>query len=191
MFEASSYVIGHDITVKIYKSARAKQMRISVHRDGSVRATRPARLAMRDLLVFLESNIAWVTERLRYLAILPPIVRSARHSKAEKARLTAQAKAFAVQRLQHFNQSYSFTYNRIAIRDQKTRWGSCSKKGNINFNYRIALLPAELADYIIVHELCHLGELNHSKRFWALVSNTLPNHRELRKAVKKIANSIY
>ncbi|MSR76168.1 MAG: M48 family peptidase [Candidatus Ryanbacteria bacterium] len=160
-------------------------MRISVHRDGSVRATQPARLATRHFLAFLESNIAWVAERLRYVGTLPPVIRPTRHSKAEKIRLSLEAKALAVQRLRYFNQSYGFAYNKIAIRDQKTKWGSCSIKGNLNFNYRIALLPAELADYIIVHELCHLRELNHSKRFWALVAKTLPNHKELRKAVKK------
>ncbi|MEK7631088.1 MAG: M48 family metallopeptidase [Patescibacteria group bacterium] len=177
--------MGDAITVKIYKSARAKRMRISVHRDGSVRATQPARLATRHFLTFLESNIAWVTERLRYVGTLPPVTQPIQHSRVEKIRLSLEAKALATRRLQHFNQSYGFAYNKIVIRNQKTKWGSCSAKGNLNFNYRIVLLPAELADYIIVHELCHLGELNHSKNFWALVAKTLPNHKELRRAVKK------
>ena len=71
--------------------------------------------------------------------------------------------------------------------ESKTRWGSCSKKGTLNFNYKIALLSPELRDYIIVHELCHLGEFNHSSKFWLLVEKTVPNYKTLRKQIKQIA----
>lgn len=87
-------------------------------------------------------------------------------------------------RLAHFNVAYGFEYNRVSIKNQKTMWGSCSKKGNLNFNYRLALIPPELADYVIVHELCHLQELNHSKRFWSLVARTIPDYAQRRKALK-------
>ena len=96
------------------------------------------------------------------------------------------ALALAKSRLEYFNQFYHFKISRVSIKNQKTRWGSCSKKGNLNFNYRIALLPASLADYVIVHELCHLGEFNHSKNFWNLVEKTIPNHAVIRKEFKKI-----
>jgi hypothetical protein len=65
------------------------------------------------------------------------------------------------------------------------RWGSCSKKGNLNFNYKIALLPQRHSDYVIVHELCHLREFNHSKKFWDLVEQAVPNHRALRTELKR------
>lgn len=87
-------------------------------------------------------------------------------------------------RLFYFNSIYNFSYNKISVRNQSSRWGSCSRKGNLSFNYRIVLLPPELADYIIVHELCHLGEFNHSRKFWNLVERTMPNWRELRKQLK-------
>jgi len=87
--------------------------------------------------------------------------------------------------VEYFNAMYGLRCNRITIRNQKTRWGSCSRKGNLNFNYKIALLPQRLADYIIVHELCHLGEFNHSRKFWALVAQTMPDHVDLRKELKK------
>src|SRR5438105_4671667 len=81
--------------------------------------------------------------------------------------------AMAKSQVIHFNQYYNFAINRIAVKNQKTRWGSCSKKGNLNFNYKIYLLPRHLADYVIVHELCHLGEFNHSPAFWKLVAKTI------------------
>lgn len=89
-------------------------------------------------------------------------------------------------RILYFNQFYHFKINRISVKNQKTRWGSCSKKGNLNFNYRIVLLPPHLADYVIVHELCHLGEFNHSPNFWKLVAKVIPNYKSIRQEFKKI-----
>lgn len=103
-----------------------------------------------------------------------------RRSRRDYAKYKEVARALVQGRLADFNQVYGFTWGRVAIRNQKSRWGSCSKKGNLNFSYRIALLPRELADYVIVHELCHLGEFNHSPRFWALVARACPDHRALR-----------
>ena len=96
------------------------------------------------------------------------------------------ARALVKQRLAQYNQVYWFKINRVAIKNTKSRWGSASKKGNLNFNYRLVLLPQALADYVIVHELCHLGEFNHSKRFWGLVAQTIPNYIAMRKAFKSI-----
>ena len=79
---------------------------------------------------------------------------------------------------------YNFKVGRVSIRNQRTRWGSCSKVGNLNFNYRIALLPPKLSDYIIVHELCHLGEFNHSRKFWDLVALACPDYVEIRAELK-------
>ena len=91
----------------------------------------------------------------------------------------------------YFNGVYKFKFNKVNIRNQKTRWGSCSAKGNINFNYKIALLPERLADYIIVHELCHLGEFNHSRKFWDLVVEAIPDHREIRSELKQKGIGFY
>ena len=91
----------------------------------------------------------------------------------------------AEERVRHFNALYGFAFNKIQIRNQKTRWGSCSKKGNLTFNYKIALLPQRLADYIVVHELCHLGQFNHSEKFWNLVARAIPDHLAIRKELKQ------
>lgn len=95
-----------------------------------------------------------------------------------------EARALITQRLIVFNDLYGFTYGRVSIKDQKTMWGSCSAKKNLNFNYRLVQLPLDLVDYVIVHELCHLKEMNHSPRFWALVAQTIPDYAMRRKALR-------
>ncbi len=97
-----------------------------------------------------------------------------------------QARELVRERVEFFNQSYGFNYNKIFIKNTRSRWGSCSTKGNLNFNYRVVFLPTLLADYIIVHELCHLGEFNHSAKFWSLVARAVPNYRTLRAKLKLI-----
>ncbi len=89
------------------------------------------------------------------------------------------ARALVHARIAHFNQAGEYQVRRIAIRNSKTRWGSCSKQGNLNFHYKLALLPERVRDYVIVHELCHLKEFNHSKALWAHVAAVLPDYREL------------
>lgn len=89
------------------------------------------------------------------------------------------ARELMLARLNHFNQFYNLQWNRVAIRNQRRCWGSCTSLKNLNFSYRILFLPPHLQDYIIVHELCHLAELNHGKNFWALVAQQLPNYQEL------------
>ena len=83
-----------------------------------------------------------------------------------------------------WNAHYGFSFGRVAIRDQRSRWGSCSKKGNLNFNYRLLFLPLPLVDLVIVHELCHLKEFNHSSAFWALVEQTIPDLALRRNALR-------
>jgi len=96
-----------------------------------------------------------------------------------------QARRFIESRIKYFNSFYGFKIKRVAIKNTSTRWGSCSSLGNLNFNYKIIYLRAQLADYLIVHELCHLGELNHSKRFWTLVGKTIPDYVNLNKELKR------
>jgi len=84
-----------------------------------------------------------------------------------------------------WNRFYNLRYKKIRVRNSQSRWGSCSSQGNLNFNYKVAWLPPELADYIVVHEICHLQELNHSRDFWLLVAKTLPDFNQRRNELKK------
>lgn len=94
------------------------------------------------------------------------------------------AKEYIPMRVSYFNQYTGGTYRRITIRDQKTRWGSCSAKGTLSFNWRLMLAPPAILDYVVVHELCHLTHMNHSAAFWAAVEAVCPDYRTCRKWLK-------
>ena len=111
-------------------------------------------------------------------------IKNKKGSKSEYLKYKDQALILVKNKLEHFNQFYNFKYNKVTIRNQSTRWGSCSRRGNINFNYKLALLPENLVDYVIVHELCHLGEFNHSKDFWNLVAKTMSDYKERRQELR-------
>jgi hypothetical protein len=110
---------------------------------------------------------------------------SLKGTKKDYAEYKERALNLARERLEYFNAFYGFKIGKVSVKNQKSRWGSCSKKGNLNFNYKIAKLPAKVADYIIIHELCHLGEFNHSRAFWSLVASTMPDYLEIRRSLRK------
>ncbi|MCF7815661.1 MAG: M48 family metallopeptidase [Candidatus Pacebacteria bacterium] len=118
-------------------------------------------------------GIQWIFKRKIYRRKRRSVSKSSQaHYEAHKEK----ARAVVEVRLAYWNEFYKHLYKRVAIRNQKSRWGSCSSKRNLNFNYRIIFLPELLIDYIIVHELCHLAELNHSARFWEHVELALPDY---------------
>ena len=98
------------------------------------------------------------------------------------------AKRFLPERAAMLADKYGFSINKVSIRNQKTRWGSCSARGNLSFNFNLVQYRKEIIDYVIVHELCHLKEMNHSKKFWALVEKICPDYKLLRRELKKNSN---
>ena len=100
--------------------------------------------------------------------------------------LKHKAKIFIPERVREFSQTKGFNFKKITIRSQKTRWGSCSAKGRLSFNYRLMKFRKEVIDYVIIHELCHLKEMNHSKNFWSLVEGFCPDYKKLKKELKTI-----
>ncbi|HTH92921.1 MAG TPA: M48 family metallopeptidase [Candidatus Paceibacterota bacterium] len=99
-----------------------------------------------------------------------------------------EARVLVHARLEHFNQYYNLPYKKVFIKNPKTRWGSCSSAGNLNFSYKILFLDPALQDYLIVHELCHLKQFNHSKAFWDLVSEQIPDYKKLHVVLKRKNN---
>lgn len=109
-----------------------------------------------------------------------------RRSRKDYSKHKELSRALVHERITHYNAFYQFAVGRVFIKNHKSRWGSCSKLGNLNFNYKLVHLPPQLADYIIVHELCHLAHFNHSTKFWALVARTTPNHLQLRHQLRAL-----
>ncbi|MEK7628957.1 MAG: SprT family zinc-dependent metalloprotease [Patescibacteria group bacterium] len=171
-------------TLKLSKKAR--RLRLAIYCDGAVVLTAPHSASENFINQFVAKNTEWILKKLKDFA---PRAHQPRAGKLSSRKLYIKHKdealVLAQNRVNYFNQFYGFKFNKINIRNQKTRWGSCSKKGNLNFNYKIALLPAYAADYIIVHELCHLSEFNHSRNFWNLVAKTIPNYLAIRKELKR------
>ena len=170
-------------TIKI--SARARHMRINVHAGGVVVVTIPRSGSIVHAEAWIREKTTWIENKVRLMAGCVKI-KKVKKSKKEIIELKQKTRVFVEERLEHFNALYGYGWHRIAVRAQKTRWGSCSRQGNLNFNYKIILLPQRLADYVVVHELCHLGEFNHSKDFWNLVARTMPDYVGLRKELKLV-----
>lgn len=167
------------IPYQIVKHRRARRVKISV-REGQVRVTIPWYTPKYIGLKFLQSNLDWVTKQLAKAPLKHPL------SGDQLNHLKKKTRKLVTDRLDHFNRHYRFTYHRVSIRNQKTRWGSCSSSGTLSFNAKLWLLPPKLSDYIIVHELCHLKQLNHGPKFWALVAKTIPDHKTLRKHLRHL-----
>lgn len=174
------------IHYKLRTSKRAKYMRIAVYPGGSVVVTVPTGQSLGKTEYFIQQKSRWIlTKLLQFGKSTKPIIDS-RGSKSDFQNYKLRAREIVSERVGVLNFNYNFSYNRISIRNGKTRWGSCSRKGNLNFNYKILFLPPSVRDYIITHELCHLKEFNHSKGFWALVARTQPNYKQIRHQLKSI-----
>ncbi len=172
-----------EFNYQIKKSRIARRLKITIHHDGRVVVTSPFYLPAILARKFVDKKSDWIRKKLEFFArkkLIAPEIKVGSFRKNKEA-----ARALVLARVAHFNQFYNFRFQKIFIKNQKTVWGSCSRKGNLNFNYKILFLPKNLQDYIIVHELCHLGEMNHSSKFWALVEKTLPDYLVVRKNLKR------
>jgi predicted metal-dependent hydrolase len=171
------------ISYKIRKSKRAKRMRLAVYCDGSVIVTSPLGIHQSIVEKFISEKTQWVLDKILFFkSIDNKAIRT--FSNKDYLENKEKALAFVQERITHYNNFYRFPINNICVKNQKTRWGSCSRKKNLNLNYKIIFLPTKLQDYIIVHEICHLKEFNHSKNFWALVQKALPNYSDIRKILR-------
>jgi predicted metal-dependent hydrolase len=175
-----------NIEYRVRKHRRAKRMKIAISCDGNCTVTLPWRMGLWNAEKFVQQNSKWVLEKIEVMKKKGRQSIFSRHNNQEYLKLREYARNFVAKLLEKYAEIYRFEYKKVAIRNQKTRWGSCSKKGNLNFNYKIMLLPERHADYIIVHELCHLKEFNHSRRFWELVSQTVPEYKKIIKQLKTL-----
>lgn len=174
-------------TVHVVRSRR-RSIGLELKPDGTVWLRLPLRVSQREVQAFLQSKEAWLRRHLAEQAAreeaaealgLVPL------TEAELSALTKAARADLTARCERFAPLVGVDYGRISIRHQKTRWGSCSAKGNLNFNCLLMLAPEEVRDYVVVHELTHRREMNHSPKFWAAVEAVLPDYREQERWLKK------
>lgn len=166
------------------KSKRARRVRLAVYCDGRVVVTSPIGLHQSIVERFVTDKTQWILKKLEYFKNLDNrVIR--RFTRKDYLENKERAREFVTERISFYNQIYNFSFNRISIRNQKTCWGSCSRQNNLNLNYKILFLPKEQQNYIIVHELCHLKEFNHSKEFWKLVEKAVPNYLKIKKELRK------
>ncbi len=170
--------------LKVIRSTR-KSMAIEIRPDMTVYVRVPMRTSDREIRRFVAEKDGWILQHLEKMqeknqlrAETEPL------SEAELRELAEQALQVIPLKAAYFAGQLGVTYGRITIRNQKTRWGSCSSRGNLNFNCCLMRAPEEILDYVIVHELCHRIEMNHSQRFWECVEAILPDYRERRKWLK-------
>jgi predicted metal-dependent hydrolase len=162
-------------------SPRAKHLSITIKPDQTIKITIPKRVSFKTAKKFLQSKILWAKKNLNKLQKLQKNYPQQNLQPINKK----EAKTILTDRLNLLAQRYRFSYNRLYIRNQKTRWGSCSSKNNISLNMNLIRLPKELQDYVILHELVHTRHKNHSKKFWEEMDRYVGDGKKLRKEVKK------
>ena len=173
------------IPYKIICSNR-KTIAIQIMPDGSVVVRCPKRMRMDEVRKFVDSKSSWIE---KHLANRVPHNED-KLTDSELKQLRERTRILVTERVRYFAPLVGVTYNQIAIRSQRTRWGSCSSKGNLNFNCLLGLVPSEVLDYVVVHELCHRKELNHSDRFWNEVSRILPDYKARKQWLKDNGSSL-
>ncbi|PIR76189.1 MAG: hypothetical protein COU32_03470 [Candidatus Magasanikbacteria bacterium CG10_big_fil_rev_8_21_14_0_10_42_10] len=167
----------------IKRHARSKHIRITVNADAKVIVTAPRHVSEQRVRDFFDAQVEWVEQVLARMQHKKKMVVPDGITQDTLAACRGRALRFVRDRLRQYNEHYAYTYHRISIKKMSSRWGSCSSEGNMSFHYRLLFLPVELADYVIVHELCHLKELNHSHRFWKLVGETIPDYAKRKHAL--------
>jgi len=173
------------LSYQIIRSAR-KTIGIQIMHDGSVVVRCPKRMRQDDVKRFVESKSDWIE---KHLAARNPIEPN-KLAEQEIKQLREKTRQLVTRRVEYFAPMIGVTYGQITIRMQRTRWGSCSSKGNLNFNCLLGLVPSEVLDYVVVHELCHRKELNHSVRFWNEVSRILPDYKTRKQWLKDNGSSL-
>jgi len=171
------------VSYQLKSNRRSKHVRLAMYCDGSLVVTKPRFIPVFYIESFLKAQADWIIKRIKKFEQRRNSGLN-RLSARDYQKHKSQALSLVTERVRHFNQYYVLSVGKITVRNQRTRWGSCSRLGNLNFNYKIVFLPPPLADYIIVHELCHLAEFNHSKKFWQLVAQQIPLYKMYRRKLK-------
>lgn len=172
------------ITYEWVKSNR-KTIAIQIKEDGRVVVRTPYSMSRVKAEQFIEERREWILKNQKAL----------KEKQDQKMVITQEMRKAGVEkameifpkRVEYYARLMGISYGRITIREQKTRWGSCSGRGNLNFNWKLTLMPPEILDYVVVHELAHRKEMNHSRDFWKIVEQVLPDYQKRRKRLKELS----
>jgi predicted metal-dependent hydrolase len=170
--------------------SKRKTLALYVRRDGRVEVRAPLRTSKAYIDGFVLKKQDWIESALSKLSVRQTAKRTIRLTAGEGARYKKQAKEHLQQKCLYFSQIMGLRHGEVKINSAKTRWGSCNRKGDINFTYRLMFAPEELVDYVVVHELAHLKEMNHSVRFWSVVEQTMPDYKARRKKLREFEHQI-
>jgi predicted metal-dependent hydrolase len=175
---------GQKVSYTLRTSSRARNLRMTMELDGTLVVTIPAPWFGRFVEKFLRQKSSWILkhiEKMKKLEGKTIIKPSKREFEAHKNEIFRRVK----ERLEFFNRFYQLPYKKVSIRNQSSLWGSCTRAGNLQFNYKLMYVPPKTFDYVIVHELCHLKEHNHSAHFWALVAKMIPDYKIIRRSLRQ------
>lgn len=179
-----------NMDIEVRRSKR-KTMVIEITKDAKVIVRAPLRMTQTKIENFVNEKAGWIEKNLTKIRKKTEEKNMVKKlTEDDIVKLSQKAVGVFPPKVEYYAKMLGVTYGRITIRNQKTRWGSCSGKGNLNFNCLLMLTPEEIQDYVVVHELCHLREMNHSKRFWDEVEQILPDYRERRRWLKEKGGNI-
>lgn len=174
------------IQYRVIRSDR-RTMALQITPAGELVVRCNHRTSQAAISAFLKSKATWIAKHLtatRAVSAEPTL------STAQIRELAQQAMLVIPERVAYFAPQLGVNHGRITIRNQRTKWGSCSSKGNLNFNCLLMLMPPEVMDYIVVHELCHRKHMDHSRAFWAEVERILPDYRQQKQWLKEHGNRL-
>ncbi|MGN1141792.1 MAG: M48 family metallopeptidase [Oliverpabstia sp.] len=160
-----------------------KTTAIQINEKGDIIVRSPYSVSRRKVEQMLREKQDWIEKHQKAIKDRENSRREI--TEQERREGIERAKQILPARIQYYAKIMGVTYGKVTLREQKTRWGSCSSKGNLNFNWKLALMPDEILDYVVVHELAHRIEMNHSDKFWKIVEEVLPDYRERRKWLKE------
>lgn len=167
-----------------------KTVAICVRSDGSVVVRAPRRARPGEIEAIVAAKERWICKSREKLEIMRSDRKMIALTPKETAEAKRQLKACLEQRCAYFASKMGVDYRQIKVGSAAARWGSCTSQGNLNFTYRLFFAPPELVDYVVVHELAHRREMNHSPRFWNVVAGVLPDYQKRREALREFQRKV-
>lgn len=187
----SKQLIYKDFDIELIRSSR-KSIAIEIDRDLKIKVRAPQRMNQNQIMRFVKEKEQWIRLHLAKMIQLQKMqekemtdTQRATLTPEDLQRLMVLARREIPVHVKYFAEQMGVTYGKITIRNQKTRWGSCSQVGNLNFNCHLMEMPTEILDYVVVHELCHRKQMNHSRLFWMEVEKVLPDYQVRQRWLKQ------